>query len=185
MTGTLIAPLPRASAIPAKPLWCTPQMNQSSREPTVSEKKAKTEILIVEDRDSLRHVLPTALEMEDDFHTCGSARSGEEALELIANCKPDLALIDLALPGMDGIELVTAIRKDHPETCCVILSGHKERNYAQLALEAGALGYIVKGRPGEMITGIRSALAGQTYLSTSVAGPAPETVGGAEDSTGD
>lgn len=143
-------------------------MNSTDHDQAAPTSKQITEILIVEDRDSLRNVLPTALEMESDFHTCASARTGEEALECIKDHVPDLALIDLALPGMDGIQLVATIKEAHPETCCVILSGHEERNYAQLAIEAGASGYIVKGRPGEMIEGIRRALAGEIYLSKAV-----------------
>lgn len=125
-------------------------------------------VLIVEDHDNLRNLLTQLLRMEDDFGPCLTARTAEQALEHMRESEPDIALIDLFLPGMDGFQLIAHIKQKYPKTCCVVLSGYAEKEFVDLALEAGASGYIVKDHPHELIEGLRHAHAGGIYLSHAV-----------------
>ena len=130
-----------------------------------------TRIFIVEDQDLMRSSMRTYLSAEDDFDVVGTAESGEETLEQIAtlNETPDLVLIDVALPGMSGIELLRKLRASHPEAACLMLSGHAEEAYVEAARTAGAHGYLMKGQPDEYIDAIREIIAGNSYRSTTVA----------------
>ena len=111
-----------------------------------------------------------ALELLDDMEPCGSAATAEEAIEAMkdrTDC-PDLAIIDLSLPGMSGLDLIQKLREVREDLCCVILSGIADREMAEAAIEAGARGYIVKGEPWHMIEGVRAVLAGEVFMSPEV-----------------
>jgi len=130
-------------------------------------------IYLVEDQDLMRSSMRTYLSSEEDFQVVGTADSGEAAInDLIeerTNPMPDVALVDVALPGMSGIELVRKLRESHPALSCLILSGHAEEAYVEAAYDAGAQGYVMKGRPDEYIRAIRSILEGNSYRSETVA----------------
>ncbi|HJU25170.1 MAG TPA: response regulator transcription factor, partial [Rhodanobacteraceae bacterium] len=91
--------------------------------------------------------------------------SAETALRELATMQADVAMIDMSLPLMSGIELVATLRERHPQTHCVILSGHNEASYVERAFGAGAQGYLLKGEPSEIETAITRVLAGERYLS--------------------
>lgn len=122
-------------------------------------------IFLVEDNDFVAGALAGLLETYDDFRLAAVARTAEEALEILPGLPCDLALIDLALPGMSGIDLLAAIRKQYPALPCVILSAHREGNYVKQALSVGARGYITKEIPLAITEGIGRVLAGEIYLS--------------------
>ncbi len=122
-------------------------------------------VFIVEDHPIMRQSLRALLAREADLHVCGEAHNGEEALRLIEVEAPDIVLIDVSLPGMNGIQLVRALHKWRPDLPLAMLSGHGGAAHVQQALKAGARGYILKGRAVELPTAIRQIVAGNTYLS--------------------
>lgn len=107
----------------------------------------------------MRRTLAAMLEKEEDFHVCGLAASGEEALALLPDAAPDLLLIDISLSGMDGLELLEKVQTRWPGLPCLILSGHAEPVYGKQARAAGAIGYIDKRHVREIVPSIRRALA--------------------------
>lgn len=129
-------------------------------------------IYLVEDQDLMRSSMRTYLSSEEDFDVVGTADSGEAALSDLTEATdtlPDVVLVDVALPGMSGIDLVKKLRDAHPTLACLILSGHAEEAYVEAAHEAGAQGYVMKGKPDEYIRAIRATLEGDSYRSETVA----------------
>lgn len=129
-----------------------------------------TRVFIVEDHNNLRRLLQEALAMLDDLKPCGSAATAEEAIEMMkgrTDC-PDLALIDLSLPGKSGLELIEELQRERNDVRCVVLSGIADREMAEAAIRAGARGYILKGKPWEMIEGMRAVVNGEVYISPEI-----------------
>ena len=140
---------------------------------TVSEKSppaiadAAKRIVIVDDHPLFRKGLEQLIDNSDDgFAVCGEAANAAEAMSVIRKMKPDLAIVDLSLPGANGIELVKNIRAEFPKLPVLILSMHDESLYALRALRAGAQGYVMKQEALENVVGaIREVFAGRPYLS--------------------
>jgi DNA-binding NarL/FixJ family response regulator len=124
-----------------------------------------TALLIVEDNATFADTLVQFLSRFGDYTVAARISSGEGALELLPGLAVDLALIDVSLPGMSGIELVSAIREIQPDLPCVMLSGHHDRSYVRRALAAGAQGYVLKQNPFDLVEAVRLVLTGHTYLS--------------------
>jgi len=122
-------------------------------------------VFLVEDNDYVVGALAGLLETFADIELTGVARTAEVALAMLPEVQCDVALIDLALPGMNGIDLVAALQKTRPGLPCVILSAHREGAYVKQALSVGARGYITKENPLAIIEGIERVLAGEIYLS--------------------
>ena len=126
-------------------------------------------IYLIEDQDLMRDSMQAYLSAEDDFEVVGVASDGEEALDaLLGTSPPDLILIDVSLPGISGIDVLKRLRDTHPSAACLMLSGHVEEAYVEAAKAAGARGYVMKGRPDEYLTAIRTILDGETYRSDTV-----------------
>jgi DNA-binding NarL/FixJ family response regulator len=117
-------------------------------------------------RDGLRHILEAA----GDIQIVGLASNGKEAVaQARARC-PDIAVIDISMPVMDGIEATRQIREICPHTRIVTLSMYHTGEYVQRALRAGAVGYVLKDAAGsELVEAVRSLHAGKRYLSPQVA----------------
>jgi DNA-binding NarL/FixJ family response regulator len=110
------------------------------------------------------------LSKERDLEACGRAGTGHEALALARELEPDLAVIDLALPDVDGIELIKNFAARCPGVAILVLSMRDEAVYAPRALRAGAKGYIMKGqRPKKVLEAVRQVLDGEVYLSDKMA----------------
>jgi DNA-binding NarL/FixJ family response regulator len=122
-------------------------------------------IFVVDDHDLLRELLAQFISLEEDMQVCGTAASGEEAIELLPYEACDLAVIDVAMPGMNGIELVARLRDRRPDLLCLMLSGHAEQVFVNGSLAAGARGYVTKGEPEAIIEAIRHVLTGGIYVS--------------------
>lgn len=122
-------------------------------------------IFLVEDHAYMLAMLQEFINQEGDLAVCETADSGEKALERLPDVTPDLVLVDLSLPGISGLELVSSLREHYPDIPCAILSGHGERHYAEQALNAGAKGYILKGNPDEIPPAIRQIMNGERYVS--------------------
>jgi len=127
-------------------------------------------IFAIEDHPAMRDMLVEFLSLSPEFEVTAVARSAEQALDELASESPELVLVDVALPGMTGIEFVRRFRGTHAETPCVMLSGHQDASYVRQALEAGASGYVVKGNPDELVEAIRTVLRGSRYVPASSAG---------------
>src|SRR5436305_545224 len=129
--------------------------------------KAKR-IIIVDDHPLFRKGLEQLINSsEDGFRICGEAGDAAEGMTTIRQLKPELVIVDLSLPGANGIELVKNIRAEFPKLPVLILSMHDESLYALRALRAGAQGYVMKQEALEnVIVAIREVLAGRPYLSS-------------------
>lgn len=131
-------------------------------------------ILIVDDHAILRQGLRSLLE-EESMEVVGEAADGKEGVELAARLQPDLVIMDLDMPGLDGMEALRLVQENHPGIKVVILSMHGSKAYVRQALGAGASGYILKdGAFDELLLAIRSVMEGKLYLCSSVQKPVIE-----------
>ncbi len=127
-------------------------------------------VLIADDHGVVRQGLRMFLALDPDLEVVGEASDGLEALELARQLKPDVVLMDLLMPVMDGITATAAIRRELPETEVVALTSVLEDQSVVGAVRAGAIGYLLKDTQAEQLCRvIRSAAAGQVQLSPSVA----------------
>jgi NarL family two-component system response regulator LiaR len=126
-------------------------------------------VMIVDDHAVVRSGLSAFLRSYDDLELAGEARTGEEAVQLCAQFHPDVVLMDLIMPVMDGATATQVIRQNCPQTQVVVLTTFKEEALVQKALGAGAIGYLLKDVQGdELAEAIRLAHAGQSTLSPEV-----------------
>ena len=127
---------------------------------------SKRKILLVDDHPLVREWLTNLINQQTDMVVCGEAEDGPNALSVVANTGPDLAVVDLSLKGGSGIELIKDLKQTHPNLLVLVLSMHDESLYAERALRAGARGYIMKREvTKKVITGIRQVLAGDMHVS--------------------
>lgn len=137
-----------------------------------SKQEMKNSILLVDDHPVFRKGLRSLLDDEEDMHVVGEAGDGQEALTLIEKLSPDVVVMDVTMPGLNGIETTKRIISDFPGvTTVVALSIHSEKEFVQDMLQAGASGYILKESvPEELVKGIRSVMVGEGYLSPAITG---------------
>lgn len=129
----------------------------------------KQRILIVEDHTLLRAGLKALLTQDPDIEIVGEADNGRDAVQAIGTLAPNLVLMDLSMPGMNGIEAIRDIKRRYPETRVLVLTIHKTDEYIHESLRAGADGYILKDAThDELRVAIRSVLNGKTYLSPDI-----------------
>jgi DNA-binding NarL/FixJ family response regulator len=125
-------------------------------------------VLVVDDHSVVRHGTRRILE-EAGIEVVGEAGTAEHALEILELAAPDLVLADVRLPGMSGIELISAVRQCRPGTRVLILSSYGDPGYVRAALEAGAAGYLLKtASDEELISAVRSAALGATIVDAAV-----------------
>src|SRR5437870_2010392 len=133
-----------------------PATNQGS-----SLRKPKTRVLLVDDHPILRRGLAQLINLEPDMMVCGEAEDAGKAFDAAGTLTPDVAVIDISLKGGNGIELIKNLKARYPELPTLILSMYEESLYAERALRAGALGYIMKEEAIEQVlVAIRRALNG-------------------------
>jgi DNA-binding NarL/FixJ family response regulator len=123
-------------------------------------------ILLVDDHPLVREAITTLIEGHPGLIVAGEASSATEAMRLLEGTKPDLILLDITLPGANGIEVIKDVCARHPGTRILVLSMHDEASYAERALRAGARGYIMKHQPGAVVMdAIQRVLSGELYVS--------------------
>jgi DNA-binding NarL/FixJ family response regulator/uncharacterized protein involved in exopolysaccharide biosynthesis len=123
-------------------------------------------ILIVDDQKSIRETIKAVLEPEPDFEVVATANDGLSAIELAKKLLPDLMLVDLEMPNLDGLKLTHIIDRDFPSIKVIVLSMHDEDEYIQKSLQAGAMGYLLKNTPAEDLReAIRFVSRGYTQFS--------------------
>jgi len=134
-----------------------------------SRTEAKRRVYLVEGHPVTRQGFRLLIDREADLMVCGLAATAREALAEIGAAKPDIAVIDIALPGRDGIELIKDLVVQHPRVAMLVLSNLDESIYANRALQAGAMGYVNKYEPVEhILMAVRDVLEGEIYLSTAM-----------------
>jgi DNA-binding NarL/FixJ family response regulator len=127
-------------------------------------------IVIVDDHPLFRKGLEQLIHSDQKFAICGEAGNAAEAMDVIRRLHPDLAIVDLSLPGANGIELIKNIRAEFPKLTILVLSMHDESLYAVRALRAGAQGYVMKHEAmANVIQAIQEVLSGRPYLSPAMA----------------
>ena len=129
----------------------------------------KSRIVLAEDHTILREGLRMLLSSHPDLEVVGEAADGRDAIQCVEDAAPDLVLLDLSMPRMDGMDAIREISKRSPETKILALTVHKAEEYVLAALQAGADGYALKdATQAELLSAIRSVLAGKRYLSPGV-----------------
>lgn len=127
-------------------------------------------ILLADDHDILREGLKALLSMQSDMVIVGEAYTGRDAVELAERLQPDVVLLDVSMPELDGLEACRRIRARAPEVQVLILTMHEREDYLRQALEAGAAGYLVKRTAAtELRLAVRAVAHGETFLSPSMA----------------
>jgi DNA-binding NarL/FixJ family response regulator len=129
-------------------------------------------VLLVDDHSLVRRGFRRMLEDEPDIHVVGEASDGEEALKLARSLKPQVVVMDCALPGINGLQATRKILQLLPETLVLMLSMHTEDTWVRQALEAGARGYVLKNAMDlELSSAIRRIVKGETVLDGQLAKP--------------
>lgn len=127
-------------------------------------------VLLVDDQKLMRQGLRVLLELEPDLEVAGEAEDGQEALEAYARLEPDVVLMDIRMPGMDGVEAAWRLRERWPEARVVILTTFDDDEYIFEGLRAGALGYLLKDVSGEELAeAVRTVAEGGALIEPSVA----------------
>jgi len=133
-------------------------------------------VMLVDDHPMMRRGLATFLKVSDDIQVVGEAKNGAAAIQLCDEILPDVVLMDLVMPDMDGAAATRLIRQKHPQVRVIVLTSFKEGEHVKNALEAGAIGYLLKDVSGEdLVQAIRAAHAGRATLSPEAAQALVET----------
>lgn len=155
----------------------------------------RAKVLIVDDQQLMLRALRVFIDAEDDLVVVGEARNGRAAIEQCRALRPDLVVMDLQMPVLDGIEATRSITREHPEVKVLAVTTFHSEDWVIPALRAGAGGYVVKdSEPHEIVGAVRSVLAGEAAISRRVAatlvrsvvsepepaGPRPEEVAALE-----
>jgi len=117
-------------------------------------------VFLVDDSPLMLELYGELIEMQADMSLAGTAGSGHEALETLPQAQADVALVDVSMPHMSGLELVERIAKAVPGLPCILFSAHSGDSYARRAIEAGARGYVEKGDPAALLAAVRGTLDG-------------------------
>src|SRR6476661_8563390 len=151
---------------PPKPMSVVRSTNKNPKCDSPETKR----IVIVDDHPLFRKGLQELIQSDNSFAVCGEASNASEAMEVIRQVNPELAIVDLSLPGANGIELIKNIRAEFPKLPVLVLSMHDESLYAVRALRAGADGYVMKHEAmANVIQAIREIFNGHPYLSPAMA----------------
>ena len=131
----------------------------------------KTRVLLVDDHQVMLEGLAVLLRDQADIEVVGTATDGQSALELVRTLAPDVVVMDIGMPGLNGIETTRRIRAEHERVRVLVLSTHADKRYVHHALDAGAIGYVLKINAYEtLVRAVRAAARRMTYLSPEIAG---------------
>ncbi|MBW9259273.1 MAG: DNA-binding response regulator [gamma proteobacterium symbiont of Stewartia floridana] len=129
----------------------------------------KKKIIIAEDHNILRAGLKALLTSNPQFDVIGEADNGRDAIRRVIDLKPDLVIMDLNMPGMNGMDAIREIRERDAEIKTLVLTVHNEEEYVLASLKAGANGYVLKdATQNELMTAAERVLSGKTYLSAEI-----------------
>lgn len=131
-----------------------------------------TKIFLADDHTIFRQGLRELMGQESDMEVVGEAENGRSAVEKVVKLRPDVVLMDVGMPGLNGIEATRQIGRSVPGTRVIALSMHVDEKFVAEMLRAGARGYLCKKCDGdELVAAVRVVMTGQTYLSPAVSGP--------------
>ena len=131
---------------------------------------AKIRVLLADDHETVRQGLKLLIDRQPDMEVVGEAGDGEAAIESAVALKPNVAVVDVSMPRMNGLEATKAILQSTSATAVVALTRYRDDAYVQELLKAGALGYVLKQSPsGELVDAVRAAASGRRYLDRSLA----------------
>jgi two-component system response regulator NreC len=131
----------------------------------------KIRVLIADDHAIVREGLKQLMNSQQDMEIVGEAEDGVEALEKVRSLRPDVVLLDIAMPRLNGLEALRLIKEAVPDTQMVVLSMHTKETYVHQVLASGALGYVLKASPGsDVFKAIRTAYRGEYFLSPKIKG---------------
>jgi DNA-binding NarL/FixJ family response regulator len=134
--------------------------------PTPAAPAAKSHVFIVDDHAMFREGLRQLIERDPEFAVCGDDADADEALRAIRETRPDVVLVDISLAGASGIDLIKALKAEADDPPILVVSMHDELLYAERALRAGAMGYVMKHEPAKTVkAAIRKVLGGDLWLS--------------------
>lgn len=129
----------------------------------------KIRVLVADDHAIVREGASRLLNAQADMTVVGEAQDGRQALEMARALKPDVAVLDISMPELSGLDLVVLLRESLPETRIVVLSVHKKEAFVQQMLSNGALAYVLKTSPtSDLLEAIRAAMHGEYFLSSKV-----------------
>ncbi len=130
----------------------------------------KIKILLVDDHAVMRDGIRALLGLQDDIEIVGEASEGKEAIEKAGELAPDVIIMDIAMPGMDGLEATRRIKKKNPKMKVLVLTQHDNREYIVSAIKAGTAGYVPKKALGsDLVSAIRTVYMGDSFLYPSAA----------------
>lgn len=130
---------------------------------------SEIKIILVDDHKLLRDGLRNIIEQRSNMHIIGEASDGREAIKICSKLSPNVLVIDVAMPGLNGIEAATQIHKKHPDIKIIGLSMHSGKQFIQGMFKAGAFGYLLKdGDSDELITAITTVMKNKKYLSKDI-----------------
>lgn len=130
----------------------------------------KIKVLLVDDHTLLRQGLRKLLELEHSIEVVGEAENGKEALEKAKELNPDVVLLDINMPGMNGVEATSFLKESHPETKIIILTIHKDDEYIFEAVKAGASGYLLKDvDTQDLVRAVETAFKGESIIDPAIA----------------
>ncbi len=130
----------------------------------------KIKVLLVDDHAIMRDGIRALLSLDDDIELVGEAGEGKEAIEKARQLLPDIIVMDIAMPGMDGLEATRRIMKEVPKAKVLILSQHNDKEFILSSIKAGSAGYIPKRALGsELVSAIRALYRGESFLYPSAA----------------
>ena len=147
------------------------------REPGGRKGDVSIDALIADDHSIVREGLRRLLEAEGDIQVVGEAADGREVLDLVERHEPAVAILDITMPRLGGLETLERLRSRHPKVKVILLSMHGDPPFIQSAVALGADGYILKnGRAGELVAAVRAVVKGGSYFSPPVAKEIVETL---------
>lgn len=127
-------------------------------------------VVVADDHSIVREGLRALIAAADDMEVVGEAADGDEGLERVLAHEPDVFLMDMSMPGRAGLPLIQAVRRRSPSTRVLVLSMHREEQYASRVIRAGAQGFITKARPpGELLDALRRVAGGRLYITPELA----------------
>lgn len=127
-------------------------------------------VLLADDHSIVRAGLRRIVEEPGDLEVVAEAADGREAIQRVHETRPDVAVIDISMPGLDGLEVISQIRSFYPDLPILILTMHEEEQYVVRAIAAGAMGYVTKrSAPEQLVEAIRRIYHGRRYLSNEAA----------------
>lgn len=132
----------------------------------------RTTIVLVDDHAAVRTGVRVMLEAAPDLAVIGEAGDGREAIQMVTAARPDVVILDLAMPGLGGLDTLPRLREAAPRTAILVFTMHANAAYVSAAMRAGARGYLLKSAgQGELLAAVRAVHAGHGYLQPEITGP--------------